>query len=758
MPRPSQCSRVLPLAGFLLLGLLAVPAVWSAGEVPVGLAVQETGVPTPAPTPSPPDLDLAAGFAREGEVEAAIGAYRAVVEEGTVEERLAARLALGRLYVDSGEIPAAVRQLDVYLLEAPGGSDVRLAQFLLAEALSVRGDWAGAVPLYEAYVDAAGGATAYARMGEAEAMAHLGRTAEAGQEGESLLTEALPPSVRLAFILNMAQALEGQDPEGALVWYERLLSESEAAADQALALYRTALIKRELGDAQSWTADLLTVMERYPGTAIALQVAEEYSGLSVMMDEYLFALVYYHNGQEATARAMFEQVVQSQPPTPNSARSAYYLAVLDERAGDLEAAIAGYGRVLDLDASIELADDALWWQGRLLEQVGRVDEAEESYRRLVSEFAGSKWAAEARIREGLVYYDDGRFGGAAEVFAAIAEDSQGEERQRALLWQGKALAEAGDEEAAEVIWESLRQEAQADYYGLRAGVLLGRARGSLSDAGLDEEEQPDWAAIEGWLAEATGEHPLAALTRTLFDRHWAPGQELLALGLRREAGAEFAAMLEEAGGDAAALYQLARFLQPVGMADISSRAAVRLLRAVPEEAAARAPDDLWRLAYPAPFVGSLREAADEEEVPDILLLAMVRQESFFNPEAGSPAGAFGLTQVIGPTAEEIAADLAVDDFEFASLRRPSVSMRFGAHYLREQLDTFDGNLYPALAAYNGGPGSSLRWLEAARDDVDRFVEEIEFSETKLYVRLVSENLARYRQLYQGLEEPALPEE
>ena len=86
-----------------------------------------------------------------------------------------------------------------------------------------------------------------------------------------------------------------------------------------------------------------------------------------------------------------------------------------------------------------------------------------------------------------------------------------------------------------------------------------------------------------------------------------------------------------------------------------------------------------------------------------------------------------------------------------------VSLRFGAYYIQRQVDAFDGNIYNGLAAYNGGAGNSQRWQAAAGgSDVDRFIEEITFSETKAYVRLVAENLARYRQLYTDLDEPALP--
>jgi soluble lytic murein transglycosylase len=138
------------------------------------------------------------------------------------------------------------------------------------------------------------------------------------------------------------------------------------------------------------------------------------------------------------------------------------------------------------------------------------------------------------------------------------------------------------------------------------------------------------------------------------------------------------------------------------------------------------------------------------------MLALMRQESWFDPLAGSGAGATGLTQVIPSTGQEIATDLGTSDFANEDLLRPVVSIRFGAHYLEKQLAAFDGNLYYALAAYNAGPGAAEKWRETSGDDIDLFLEQVDIGEANLYVRLVMENLAVYRYLYEGAPRPSLP--
>jgi soluble lytic murein transglycosylase len=215
-------------------------------------------------------------------------------------------------------------------------------------------------------------------------------------------------------------------------------------------------------------------------------------------------------------------------------------------------------------------------------------------------------------------------------------------------------------------------------------------------------------------------------------------------------------MRGDAGADVGALYRLTRRLDEEDRTALAARAAATLAGVIGHRANTM-PDDLWRVAYPLAYGDLVADASDEQDVSPLLLLALVRQESFYDPLAGSSAGALGLTQVIEPTGIAIADDLGVVDFTLTDLFRPRLSLRFGASYIADQLDAFDGNEYHALAAYNGGPGTAADAIDAAGDDVDLFVEALEFDETRLYVKLVMENYARYRQLYGGVDRPSLPQ-
>jgi soluble lytic murein transglycosylase-like protein len=125
-----------------------------------------------------------------------------------------------------------------------------------------------------------------------------------------------------------------------------------------------------------------------------------------------------------------------------------------------------------------------------------------------------------------------------------------------------------------------------------------------------------------------------------------------------------------------------------------------------------------------PFGAEITAAAKKHGIDPALLAGLVKQESGFNPNAGSPAGARGLAQLMPATA----AGLGVTD-----VLDPIQNLDGGAKYLRQQLDAFGGDVTRALAAYNAGPGA-----------VQRYGGVPPYAETQNYVRIVQANAAQYR--------------
>ena len=125
-----------------------------------------------------------------------------------------------------------------------------------------------------------------------------------------------------------------------------------------------------------------------------------------------------------------------------------------------------------------------------------------------------------------------------------------------------------------------------------------------------------------------------------------------------------------------------------------------------------------------PYAAEIDAAAGKYNVDPALLRGLIRQESNFNANATSPAGARGLTQLMPGTASALGVDPSV----------PAQAIEGGAKYLRQQLDRFGGDPAKALAAYNAGPGA-----------VQRYGGVPPYAETQNYVRKVMGYAAEYRQ-------------
>jgi soluble lytic murein transglycosylase-like protein len=125
-----------------------------------------------------------------------------------------------------------------------------------------------------------------------------------------------------------------------------------------------------------------------------------------------------------------------------------------------------------------------------------------------------------------------------------------------------------------------------------------------------------------------------------------------------------------------------------------------------------------------PFKAEIDAAAQKYGIDPALLRGLIRQESNFDPNARSGAGAVGLTQLMPGTAASLGVTNPLD---------PAQSIDGGARYLRQQLDAFGGDVQKALAAYNAGPGA-----------VRRYGGVPPYGETQNYVRQVMAYADQYR--------------
>ena len=141
--------------------------------------------------------------------------------------------------------------------------------------------------------------------------------------------------------------------------------------------------------------------------------------------------------------------------------------------------------------------------------------------------------------------------------------------------------------------------------------------------------------------------------------------------------------------------------------------------------------------------------AEEYNIPEYVLFAVIKVESNFDPKAKSSAGAMGLMQMMPSTFKWLTGnDHLAEHLPAEALYIPDVSIRYGAYYLKYLYRKFDYNWDTVFAAYNAGETNVSKWLkDKDYSDGNGNLTEIPFKETRNYVKKVNDAVSTYKELY-----------
>ena len=152
--------------------------------------------------------------------------------------------------------------------------------------------------------------------------------------------------------------------------------------------------------------------------------------------------------------------------------------------------------------------------------------------------------------------------------------------------------------------------------------------------------------------------------------------------------------------------------------------------------------------YPAPYRLQVVTEAKKRGLDPRLVLAIMKQESAFKPNAKSPSAARGLLQLTIDAAQKYAKRAGLNQVTDDSLYQPATNIAVGSEYLSELSRMFAGLPEAIAASYNGGEDNVARWLgRSNQNDEGVFAAEVGFTESKNYVFKVMSYYRAYRQLY-----------
>jgi len=160
------------------------------------------------------------------------------------------------------------------------------------------------------------------------------------------------------------------------------------------------------------------------------------------------------------------------------------------------------------------------------------------------------------------------------------------------------------------------------------------------------------------------------------------------------------------------------------------------------------PLTMRQLLYPRYFYEYVADDSKHFGADPTLVMAIMREESRFNPRAKSEAAARGLLQFIITTARDIGREIGLVNVTDEDLYDPRVIIQLGAKYVSTLSEQFGNDHYATAAAYNAGPHQVALWqrLSPGTGD-DFFLSSINFDETKQYVRKVMNSYKRYSEIY-----------
>ena len=439
------------------------------------------------------------------------------------------------------------------------------------------------------------------------------------------------------------------------------------------------------------------------------------SGLGDVSDMIGYGSVLFRLRRYADAASQFAKV----RAPPNLAAAAQYqraraqIALGDNQAGraTLRAITTAYPRDTSAASALLLLAD-------LATDENRDQDARQALTALLKRFPSGRHATNARFRAGLISYIKGDKRGAAAQFDSLAaRDSNSAEALAAAYWAGRSYAALGDKTRSRAKWRSIIVKEPLSYYAVLAAKRL--------DTTLvaPDRSPPNYARVPA--------------IDSAMDRIVA----LKDVGMDVEAGFENDKLFRDALANSTRMIATAHVLAG---GDQASRSIALGRRALDE--IGHSPEN-YRLYFPVVERETLISSSKENGLDPILVAALIRQESSFNPLATSPAGARGLMQLMPAVGKSLAESKGIGPWNPDLLYQPAVNIKLGTAHLRGLVRKYP-DVVKVLAAYNAGESRVEKWSsKTGAGDPEVFTERIPFVETRDYVRTVLRNRAYYEALY-----------
>lgn len=362
---------------------------------------------------------------------------------------------------------------------------------------------------------------------------------------------------------------------------------------------------------------------------------------------------------------------------------------------------------------------------------GRYEEAKSTFQKLSDEVPLTTEGLDAQFRLGLLQLRLGNPQIAFQTFDKLLQTGREKNPLSTRYWKLRALQMMGPQETFEAERGQFINQYPFTYFGLK--LRLEAQQGRLE---FPEAEIPKTRSVWNFPKSA--------------EPQWRRFTELLKVGYLWEASSEIQDLLSVE--DAEAYQMWADFFAAVKLNSLALRFG-QSAQNMDERLVAWS---FQKKFMPFAFEKIVQEQAQINKIEPWIIWGVMRQESAFNIKAVSTSSAYGLMQMIGPTAQEVARDLKTTVNLPDELFVPEKNIPFGAYYLAKVKNEFSGHWPLAVASYNAGPTRLRSWLRLRKDTEslmlnkstewrdEIWIDELPWNETQNYVKSVMRNYILYR--------------
>jgi soluble lytic murein transglycosylase len=514
----------------------------------------------------------------------------------------------------------------------------------------------------------------------------------------SLYTAESDPKAKSTFLKNIAELLEKQNRYlEALKAYKELWVEFPESEYSDVAMSKASEISKKTGIPFTTTeSDYLARAERLFKLSRWEAALRNFEMVSKTQDVKLkIAISNFRLGRLDEASRILAQI--------SSPESLFWMAKISLKFGRYEEASETYYQIYLFYPQSPLAPEAIYNAARLYQINLNFDKAVELYDVLLRKYPQSEFAEDAAWNLGWIHYRRGNYREALATFSSF-------NFPQSTYWRAKILERQGNRGEAFALYQNLARTAFPSYYS----YLAQRKTGFVPEL------------------NSSGASTGAGVNRV------GPGKAefLIELGIFEDAALEIRKMEERAKTPSELVY-VSKLYSRVNDFYNSIRIAQGI--DLPEA---------FRLSYPRGFREAVIGYSAKYNVDEFLVYSIIREESRFQKNAISPAGAIGLMQLIPSTGRTMANEVGISGYNTDMLNIPRVNIELGIAYFKKVLEEFNGNIYLALASYNAGPHNVVKWIARFPNlDFEEFVEEIPFHETRNYVKRVLRSYGVYKAIY-----------